>query len=125
MVQTFLLFDFGSDEDLAQQARLTLERWKQGFRLGKKLSLKFDRHEPAEADGQQRSKDAAEEKQGSAESRITLIVGLDFSEHERLSHQRWLERIPAEIPFKDAHPKVIRRGDADFAPTAERFDDLD
>ena len=48
MAQTFLVFDFGGNEESAQQARLTLERWKQGFRLDKKLLLKFDRQDVAE-----------------------------------------------------------------------------
>jgi hypothetical protein len=117
MAQTFLIFDFGSNEDAAQQARHTIDRWKQGFRLDKKLLLKFDRGTSGEAkDGK---KEAAESQP------IQLIVRLDFSDHERLSHQRWVDRIPGEAPFKDAKPKVVRHGDAEFAGTAERFDALD
>ena len=43
MAQTFLIFDFGKNEETAQQARHTIDRWKQGFRLDKKMLLKFDR----------------------------------------------------------------------------------
>ena len=137
MAQSFLVFDFGSDEELAQQARHKVDGWKQGFRLDKKLLLKFDRSEAFEAneksDGE---KEAQSEKKGGAKSRrkkpaetsakesIQLIIRLDFSDHERLSHQRWLERIPTEVPFKDAQSKIIRQNDEEFAGTAERFDSL-
>jgi hypothetical protein len=124
MAQTFLVFEFGSNEDIAQQARLTLERWKQSFRLDKKLLLKFDREEPAEDDD---PKPAKREKEPQAEApggRIVMIVRLDFSDHEKLSQSRWVERIPADALFKDADPKVIRHGDAEFAATAKRFERL-
>src|SRR5579863_4814228 len=52
MAHSFLIFDFGSNEDAAQQARHRIEGWKQGFRLDKKLQVKFERKEPeAEAAG--------------------------------------------------------------------------
>jgi hypothetical protein len=137
MAQTFLVFDFGTDEELAQQARHKIDGWKQGFRLDKKVLLKFDRSEPL--DGKEKAADEAKsdgEKKGGAKSHrkkpaessarenVQLIIRLDFSDHERLSHQRWLERIPTEPPFKDAQPKVIRQNDAEFAGTAERFESL-
>jgi len=53
MAHTYLLFDFGSDEEKAQQARHKLENWKQAFRLDKKLLYKLDRgqSETAESAG--------------------------------------------------------------------------
>src|SRR5215469_2324798 len=45
MPHSFLIFDFGTNEEAAQQARHRLEGWKQGFRLDKKLQLKFERKE--------------------------------------------------------------------------------
>ena len=51
MAQSFVVFDFGTNEDAAQQARVTLERWKQSFRLDKKLMLKFERPAPPEESG--------------------------------------------------------------------------
>ncbi len=148
MPQTFLLFNFGGNEELAQQARHKVDGWKQGFRLDKKLLLKFDRGESPEAakgtdesEGPEKSsgksgrktnataKNAkakernAKEANGPAE-KIQLLIRLDFSDHERLSQQRWLERIPSEAPFKDAQPKVVRHTDPEFADTAERFDSL-
>jgi hypothetical protein len=46
MAHTYLLFDFGTDEEKAQLARHKLEGWKQAFRLDKKLLYKFERAEP-------------------------------------------------------------------------------
>jgi hypothetical protein len=125
MAQTFLVFEFGTDEEAAQQARLTLERWKQSFRLDKKLLLKFDREEPEESDDPEAAK--ASKKEGrakAAEGRIVLIVRLDFSDHEKLSQHRWVERIPADALFSGAHPKVIRHGDGEYEDTAKRFENL-
>jgi hypothetical protein len=137
MAQSFLVFDFGSDEESAQQARHRVDGWKQGFRLDKKLLLKFDRSESSEGDEKAQGEEKASAKAGrkkpakasahdekDAKENIQLIIRLDFSDHERLSHQRWLERIPSEAPFKDAQSKIIRQNDAEFAGTAERFDSL-
>src|ERR1700722_19673931 len=125
MAQSFLVFDFGANEEAAQQARLTLERWKQSFRLDKKLLLKFDREEPAEEEDQQpAAKTAKEAKEKPKEGRIVLIVLFDFSEHEELSQHRWVKRTPAETLFKDANPKVIRQGDGEFGGVAKRFENL-
>jgi hypothetical protein len=137
MAQSFLVFDFGSDEELAQQARHKLDGWKQGFRLDKKVLLKFDRSEPSDGEEQAADQEKSQGgKKGGAKSRrkepaksaakenIQLIIRLYFSDHERLSHQRWLDRIPTEAPFKDAQPKIVRQNDPEFAGTAERFDSL-
>lgn len=56
---------------------------------------------------------------------IRLIVRLDFSDHEKLSHQRWIERIPIEEPFKGANPEIIRVGEPAFQATSDLFDSLD
>jgi hypothetical protein len=58
-------------------------------------------------------------------SQIRLIVRLDFSDHEKLSHQRWIDRIPTEEPFKDASPRILRAGEDDFTKTSDLFDSLD
>ncbi len=72
-----------------------------------------------------RSRKKTKKENGSEGQRILMIVRLDFSDHEKLSQQRWLERIPSEAPFKEAHPKLIRHSDDEFAPTTKRFDDLE
>ena len=150
MAYSFLIFDFGGDEDAAQQARHRIEGWRQGFRLDKKLQLKFERKEPeakqdaaaeptskaskgsskekAASKPKAKSAGAAESEAGSnppSASEIRMIVRLDFSDHEKLSRQRWLERIPTEEPFKTAKPKVLRPGGPEFAKTEELFDSLD
>lgn len=140
MAQSFLIFDFGSDEEAAQQARHKVDGWKQGFRLDKKLLLKFNRSEASnggeKAAGETKARGEEKEERKSSKSRrkkpaepsekenVELIIRLDFSDHERLSHQRWLERIPTEVPFKDAQSKIVRQNDAEFAATADRFDSL-
>ncbi len=126
MPQSYLVFDFKTDETAAQQARHRLEAWRQAFRLGKKLELKFER-KPADNSGAASPKEKSSgEAEAEAEPReaIRLIVRLDFSDHERLSHHRWLERIPGEEPFKSAAKQVVRHGEEQFAATRELFDSL-
>jgi hypothetical protein len=156
MAQSYIRFDFGTDEEKAQQARHKLDGWKQAFRLDKKLQYKLDRPdsgavetvskpEPdAKAAPPEKSKGkAAEKTKGKAASpksserakekpappeaangRVSLLVRLYFSSHEKLSEQRWLERIPSEEPFKSASPKVIHHGDAEFETTDTQFETL-
>jgi hypothetical protein len=134
MAHSFLIFDFGTNEEAAQQARHKLEGWKQGFRLDKKILLKFDREETeaAEESGDGTAKPSKGTKKSAGKSgkddaggRVRLLVRLDFSDHEKLSHQRWLDRIPAEEPFKSVDSEVIRPGESDFESTAEHFDSLE
>ncbi len=109
MAQTYFIFNFGTSEEIAQQARHRLDSWRQAFHLANKLEYKLDRE--------------AAKKEG-APDQLKLFVRLDFSDHEKLSHQRWVDRIPTEGPFKDAAPKVVRQGDPDFAESAKTFDAL-
>ena len=153
MAHIYLTFDFGTDEEKAQQARHRLDGWKQAFRLDKKLIYKFDRSDGAEAKQveeaaksekngkQERDAKAAKGKGGrkskGAEAppetretpetpeKIKLLIRLAFSNHEKLSEQRWVERIPAEEPFKAASPATLREGENRFEETESRFDDLD
>jgi hypothetical protein len=110
MAQSYLIFDFVANEDFVHQARQRLDGWRQAFRLTNKLEFRFERK--------------AGEKEGSPEQ-FRVIIRLDFSDHEKLSYQRWLNRIPTEAPFKDASPKVVHAGDAEFAATADLFESLD
>lgn len=152
MAQSILIFDFGTDEAAAQQARHKLEGWKQAFRLGNKVALKFEREEtensttegsaeepvskapPSKSAGGKKKSSAsasrAAEKTAKSEgaepsAHIQVLVKLDFSDHEKLSHQRWLDRIPAEEPFKSAKLEIVHHSDAAFAKAADRFDSLD
>jgi hypothetical protein len=132
MAHSFLVFDFGNDEETAQQARHKIEAWKQGFRLGNKLLFKFERAEADEQEGTAAAPKAAAGKKRSAKSEkgeaagsVRVLVRLDFSDHEKLSQQRWLDRIPAEDPFKSAECDIIRQPDAEYAKTAELFESLD
>jgi hypothetical protein len=135
MAHDFLIFDFGSNEEVAQQARHKVEGWTQGFRLGKKMLLKFEREaadgssEPeSETDAKKPSaakkKSAAKSDGAEPSSKVRVLVRLDFSDHEKLSHQRWLDRIPTEEPFKSAKAEIIRQGQPGFSEAAELFDSL-
>jgi hypothetical protein len=133
MAHDFLIFDFGTNEEVAQQARHKVEGWTQGFRLGKKMLLKFEREpsDDSQESGKAAAKPAASKKKAATKSdaaepsaNVRILVRLDFSDHEKLSLQRWLDRIPAEEPFKSAKTEIIRRGQPGFAETAELFDSL-
>ena len=145
MSQTYLLFDFGSDEEKVQQARHKLESWKQAFRLDKKLQYKLERAQPETSDAvaqpepeppkQEKAKPAKGKSKSKAKSSdasaaenhgpVKLLVRLYFSGHEKLSEQRWLDRIPAEEPFKGASPKIIRENEPRFDDTLKLFDTLE
>lgn len=153
MAHIYICFDFGSDEEKAQQARHKLDGWKQAFRLDKRLLYKLDRPESAADDTEPKteaaekaapvvkpkaktaekskgktagktSEAAAEKPAGGADGKVGLLVRLYFSSHEKLSEQRWVARIPSEEPFKSAAPKVIHQGDAEFEATDQQFESL-
>ena len=127
MPETFLTFDFGANEETAQQARHKLEVWKQAFRLDKRLLFKFDRGEATteKAPEEPKGKPGQGEKATGDGGPVKLLVRLYFSDHEKLTQQRWIDRIPAEEPFKTAAPRVVPQRDASFAATQERFGALE
>jgi hypothetical protein len=142
MPQTFVLFDFGTSEEAAQQARHRLEGWRQAFRLGDKMRFKFERipaepvpeaAEPAKPAAKTPKKKSTKKKKEEPEpqpaaeqpsDRLRLLVRLEFSDHEKLTCQRWLDRIPAEPPFSSAEKQIVRRGQEDFAKVSDHFDEL-
>ncbi len=69
----------------------------------------------------------AAEKSASAAAngKVALLVRLYFSSHEKLSEQRWLERIPSEEPFRSASPKVVHHSDPEFESTDKQFEALE
>ena len=143
MAESILTFDFGTNEEGAQQARHKIEGWKQGFRLGTKMILKFERvngtEQSAQPDGASAKEESSKKKPGPKKraakedsegveepsGRVRLLLRLNFSDHEKLSHQRWLDRIPAEEPFKSVKTETVRTGDPEFPAIAELFDSLD
>lgn len=100
---------------------------------------------PAEAKGKSKAKGKAESAKGKSAAgdkkqqepspsaaatavtngKVSLLVRLYFSSHEKLSANRWIERIPSEEPFKSASPKIIRQGDTEFDQAQEHFEDLE
>ena len=149
MAHIYMHFDFGADEEKAQEARHKLDVWKQAFRLDKKLQYKVERPEDANAEetaagddalpvtkateqpklkSKARSRSEARTEsssQGNGSGNVSLLVRLYFSSHEKLSQQRWLDRIPTEEPFKGASPKILRKGEAGFNEALKQFADLD
>jgi len=157
MSHTYIQFDFGTDEEKAQEACHKLDVWKQTARLDKKLLYKLEREEDAAAvasagaeksdkaenaekathpeKGKSKGKaktSAAQPEKGATPSakaekattptgKLTLFIRLYFSSHEKLSEQRWIDRIPAEEPFKGASPKIIRKDDAEFEQADGHF----
>lgn len=146
MSHIYIKLDFGMDEEKAQQARHKLDGWKQAFRLDKKLQYKLERPEPpageaaakpeslekpapaAKSKGKTKAKsgEPSEEKPiAAANGKVSLLVRLYFSAHEKLSEQRWVARIPSEEPFKSASPKVILHSDPEFEKADKQFESLD
>jgi len=151
MAHIYMHFDFGADEEKAQEARHKLDVWKQAFRLDKKLQYKLDRPEEADAGEEDSASDdtvtgekhaekpkskskskhsknarrAEGGSEGNGTGNVSLLVRLYFSSHEKLSEQRWLDRIPTEEPFKSASPKVLRQGEPGFEEALKQFSDLD
>jgi hypothetical protein len=155
MAHSYIRFDFGTDEEKAQQARHKLDGWRQAFRLDKKLQYKLDRPESAAAEAPSQPEPAAsapppekskgkaaektkgkaasakssappaEKKTAAANGKVSLLVRLYFSSHEKLSEQRWLDRIPTEEPFKSASPKVVHQNDPEFESTDKQFETLE
>jgi hypothetical protein len=145
MAHIYMHFDFGADEEKAQEARHKLDGWKQAFRLDKKLQYKLERPEDADEEeaaadddsssaqkssGKTKPKSSTHKKSGKESSadtsgNVSLLVRLYFSSHEKLSAQRWIDRIPTEEPFKAASPKILRQGDKGFDAAVKQFADLD
>ena len=110
-----------------------MDGWKQAFRLGRKLELRFERPEPPAGEKSAGAADAPEKKnkgaagkkaEADAPPKLRLLIRLDFSDHEKLSHTRWVERIPAEAPFKDVPHDVVFSSGAKYAETEALFDSL-
>jgi hypothetical protein len=125
MSQSILIFDFKSNEESAQAAWHRLESWKKGFRLGNKLSAKFERtlEEPPAEEPAKKTKKKSEAEEET--SHIRLLVRLAFSDHEKLSYTRWLDRIPTEEPFKSAKHELHNQNDEGYDKAQELFDSLD
>src|ERR1700675_1247302 len=71
MSYSFLVFDFGGSEDVAQQARHRIDGWKQGFRLDKKIQVKFERKEPeGKTDGASAPAPKAAKSGGKAKAKL-------------------------------------------------------
>jgi hypothetical protein len=146
MAHIYFSFDFGTDEEKAQQARHKLEMWKQAFRLDKKMLYKFERESDAEAssaDGDEKREETGKAaKKGKSKSggkkkedagggadvptgNVKLYLRLAFSGHEKMTEERLLKKIPSEEPFSELSPKAVKDADAEFGELEAKFDSLD
>lgn len=127
MARSFLVFDFGTDEEAVQKARLRIEAWKQAFRLGDKIQFKVERQ--GENSQEQKGREAKGKhptaKKENVPENVRVVVRLDFSAHEKHLSQTWLDRIPSEEPFKSAKFEPIQQGASNFDQISELFDSLD
>ena len=148
MAHFYMTFEFGNDEEKAQQARHKLESLKQAFKLDKKMLLKLDRKEeetpnaaetprekPAKA-AEPKSKDSKSAKGSkkadpepaklaSPDADIKFLLRIALPNHEKLTEQRLLKRISAEELLTSASPKTIRQADKGFAELDARFEQLE
>src|SRR5262249_35739507 len=151
MAHIYMTFDFGTDEERAQQARHKLEMWKQAFRLDKKLLYRFERPGAESAVPEEGAPEAAAEKtakpgrRGKAAGKgkrkkasgedaeggekapqaVRLHLRLAFSGHEKMTEERWRKRIPSEEPFKGTEAQIVQGEDAGFAEAERTFDALE
>ena len=143
MAHIYFSFDFGTDEEKAQQARHKLEMWKQAFRLDKKMLYKFERESDAEAAADHGAEESEEtEKAAKSKSHgkkkedadgegdaptgnVRLYLRLAFSGHEKMTEERLLKKIPSEEPFSELSPKAVKDQDAEFGELEAKFDSLD
>ena len=129
MAHTYMRFEFGTDEEKAQEARHKLDVWKQAFRLHQKLQYKLERPEEGDVvegtEAESEKSKSGSAKKGDDGGEGSLLVRLYFSTHEKTLEKQWLDRIPSEEPFKSASPKIIRKGQAGFDEADGQFGELD
>lgn len=90
------------------------EKGAKSGKAGKKASTK----EKAKADGEEKAPPAPA-------GPVKLHLRLAFSGHEKMTEERWVKRIPAEEPFSEAAPKVLKPADAGFREIEAKFDSLE
>lgn len=97
--ETFLVFSF-ADSAAAGQGRLRIAGWSKAFKLA------FDQLSAVVEPG---------------ESGARLIVRFVFEPGEKLSYERWLDRIPNEEPFVNTEFEMVESSDPEHAALREIF----
>jgi len=77
---------------------------------------------PEKSKGKGKAKES--EEKPAANETVKILLRLAFSNHERLSEQRWVQRIPTEEMFQAAAPEVVKPGDSGFAEIEKKFEEL-
>jgi hypothetical protein len=123
-----LLYKLEREEDSAAEASAEQEKGGKGEKAEKAPQPEKGKSKGKAKTGAAQIEKAATasaktEKTAAPAAKLTLIVRLYFSSHEKLSEQRWMDRIPSEEPFKSASPKIIHKGDVEFEQADEQFTD--
>jgi hypothetical protein len=151
MAHIYMSFDFGRDEEKAQQARHKLEMWKQAFRLDKKMLYKFEREpdetelsegaggndekvaqpaktgkaaKPGKAKAHGKKKEDSDDDGDGPTGNVKLYLRLAFSGHEKMTEESLLKKFPSEEPFSELSPKAVKDGEAGFRELQAKFDTL-
>ena len=123
-----LLYKLERDEDSGGEASVEAEKSEKAEKAEKVTHAEKGKSKGKVKSSAAETKKAAtpsakSEKAATPASKLTLFIRLYFSSHEKLSEQRWIDRIPSEEPFKGASPKIIRKDDAEFEQVDAHFTD--
>ena len=104
MAHSYIRFDFGTDEEKAQQARHKLDGWRQAFRLDKRLQYKLDRPENAPAETASKPEPAAnmaspEKSKGKAAEKSKSKTTTNKQMTAEMERQRCCSRRVMEVPI--------------------------
>jgi hypothetical protein len=111
-------FETGEKVEKAESAENTAKEVKAAKTgAGEKSKVKAKSKEPEKEPAKESTKTTF-----ASNGKVSLVVRLYFSNHEKLSEQRWIERIPKEEPFKSASPQIIRKDDAAFEEVDQEFE---
>jgi hypothetical protein len=90
-----------------------------------KSSAKSSKSAKAKTKSKKSSAKDDESEASASNGKVSLVVRLYFSGHEKLTEQRMLDRIPSEEPFKDASPRIIHQGEPQFDELVQQFESLE
>ena len=119
MAHIYMHFDFGAEEDKAQEARHKLDGWKQAFRLDKKLQYKLERPEDAteeEADADEEPSSAPKNSSKAKSKSSACWYGYISPVMKNYPRNAGLTAFPPRNPSKPLRPKSFVRVTKDLTP---------
>jgi hypothetical protein len=110
MAHIYMSFDFGTDEEKAQQARHKLEMWKQAFRLDKKMLYKFERTAADGAETNEGSKEV-EKKEAPPKAAKSSKTAKSRKSGNRKSSYAWRKHkhLRLALPRTSESPKSVSK----------------